>query len=157
MILLILFLLSWMKNIIIESCSMGSWGGDFLGVFIESGRSSSSNSSWVSIFSGILFIRASSYLLIKKKNMWILSIIGRRWAKRFLLFTPNVHGGHFMVKENGKWHFTTMFMVLLLVETTDIILRLIDSAIFSITQDTFIVFTSNIFCGDGFACTFLPC
>ena len=78
-----------------------------------------------------------------------------RYAKKFLRFTENVHGGHFVVKESGKWHFTTMFMVLLLVEATDIIFA-VDSipAAFSITQDPFIVFTSNIFAVMGLRALF---
>lgn len=67
-------------------------------------------------------------------------------AKKYLPFTTNHHNGKFIVKEKGKLHFTILFMIVLLVETTDIIFA-IDSipAAFSITQDPFIVFTSNVF------------
>lgn len=67
-------------------------------------------------------------------------------AKRFLPFTANHHGGKFLFREHGKTYFTSLFMVVLLVEATDIIFA-IDSipAVFSISQNLFIVFTSNIF------------
>ncbi|HET7189224.1 MAG TPA: hypothetical protein VFI52_13805, partial [Gemmatimonadaceae bacterium] len=55
-------------------------------------------------------------------------------------------GKHFFAVENGKRYATPLFLVLLLVETTDLIFA-VDSipAIFGITRDPFIVFTSNIF------------
>lgn len=54
--------------------------------------------------------------------------------------------GEFFVKQSGKWFATSMFVVLVVVETTDIMFAL-DSipAILSITTDPFIVFSSNIF------------
>ena len=69
-----------------------------------------------------------------------------RFAKKYLPFTTNHHGGNFVVVENGKRYFTVLFMIVLLVESTDIIFA-VDSipAAFAITQDPFIVFTSNIF------------
>lgn len=69
-----------------------------------------------------------------------------RFATKYLPFTTNHHGGKFIIKENGKWHFTVLFMIVLLVESTDIIFA-VDSipAAFAITQNPFIVFTSNIF------------
>lgn len=58
------------------------------------------------------------------------------------------HGDHFFVKPEHalRWHATPLFIVLLVIETTDIMFAL-DSipAIFGITSDAFIVFTSNVF------------
>jgi len=67
-------------------------------------------------------------------------------VKRFLPFTTASHEGKFFLKENGKWHATVLFMVIILIESTDIVFA-IDSipAAFSITQNTFVIFTSNIF------------
>ena len=69
-----------------------------------------------------------------------------RLARRALPLTPNYHGQRFWVKEAGKWVATPLFLVLLLVELTDLVFA-IDSipAIFAITRDPFIVFTSNVF------------
>ncbi len=67
-------------------------------------------------------------------------------ARRFLPVTPHFHGGHFFVREHGRLHATPLFLVLLIVETTDVMFAL-DSipAVIAITRNEFIVFTSNIF------------
>jgi tellurite resistance protein TerC len=67
-------------------------------------------------------------------------------ARKYLPFTPNHHNGKFFVRENGKFYFTSLFLTILLVEATDIIFA-VDSipAVFAISQNLFIVFTSNIF------------
>ncbi len=69
-----------------------------------------------------------------------------RLARRVVPSTPNYDGEKFFTRENGKWLATPLFMALVLVEFTDLIFAL-DSipAIFAITRDPFIVFTSNIF------------
>jgi TerC family integral membrane protein len=55
-------------------------------------------------------------------------------------------GAHFFVHENGKWLATPLLAVLVLVETSDVLFAL-DSipAVFGVTKDPFIVYTSNIF------------
>lgn len=60
--------------------------------------------------------------------------------------THEIRGEHFFVKENGKHYITPLFFALIIIETMDVIFAL-DSipAIFLITQDVFIVYTSNIF------------
>lgn len=68
-------------------------------------------------------------------------------VKKFLPFTTTTdHQGKFFLKENGRWHATVLFMIILIIESTDIVFA-IDSipAAFSITQNTFVIFTSNIF------------
>ncbi len=69
-----------------------------------------------------------------------------RLARKFIPVTPHFHGGHFFVRVQGKRHATPMFLVLLIVETTDVMFAL-DSipAVIAITRNEFIVFTSNIF------------
>jgi tellurite resistance protein TerC len=69
-----------------------------------------------------------------------------RFARRTIPSTNNFDGHHFFLKENGRWLATPLFMALLLVEASDVIFAL-DSipAIFAVTRDPFIVFTSNIF------------
>ncbi|HEU4954525.1 MAG TPA: TerC family protein [Gemmatimonadales bacterium] len=69
-----------------------------------------------------------------------------RFARRFLPLTPRYHGQRFWVRESGRWVATPLFLVLLLVEFTDLVFA-IDSipAIFAVTQDPFIVYTSNVF------------
>jgi TerC family integral membrane protein len=68
------------------------------------------------------------------------------WVKRHLKLTPDYRGEKFWVVENGVRVFTPLFLVLVMIELSDLIFA-VDSipAIFAITTDPFIVFTSNIF------------
>ncbi|ODU39098.1 MAG: hypothetical protein ABS92_13565 [Thiobacillus sp. SCN 63-374] len=68
------------------------------------------------------------------------------WIKRRLPLTPDYRGEKFWVTENGVRAFTPLFLVLVMIELSDLIFA-VDSipAIFAITTDPFIVFTSNIF------------
>lgn len=69
-----------------------------------------------------------------------------KFFKRFFPVTQQLHGDRFFVKLDGKRHLTPLFLVLVLIETTDLIFA-VDSipAILAITQDQFIVYTSNVF------------
>ena len=69
-----------------------------------------------------------------------------RLARKFLPVTNHFEGGNFFTRVAGKLHATPMFIVLLVVETTDVMFAL-DSipAVIAITRNEFIVFTSNIF------------
>jgi tellurite resistance protein TerC len=69
-----------------------------------------------------------------------------RWFKKLRPVTPEYRGDKFFVRENGIRMATPLFVVLLLVEFTDLIFA-VDSipAIFAVTQDAFIVYTSNVF------------
>lgn len=75
------------------------------------------------------------------ENNWLIKI----FIKYFKL-KPDYDGRKFFIKENGKLYITTMFLTLLLVESSDIVFA-IDSipAIIAITRDTFIIISSNIF------------
>jgi tellurite resistance protein TerC len=72
--------------------------------------------------------------------------IALRLLKRVMPITKDYRGAKFFVVENGKRMATPLFAVLLCVEVTDVIFA-VDSipAIFAITTDTFIVYTSNVF------------
>ncbi len=69
-----------------------------------------------------------------------------RFFRRVLPVTSTEHGHDFLVREDGKWMLTPLAICLLIVETTDLLFAL-DSipAIFAITTDPFLVFTSNVF------------
>lgn len=68
------------------------------------------------------------------------------WVKRRMRLTPDYRGEKFWVRENGVHVFTPLFLVLVMIELSDLVFA-VDSipAIFAITTDPFIVFTSNIF------------
>lgn len=69
-----------------------------------------------------------------------------RWFKRLMPVTADFRGSRFFVMENGVRHATPLFVVLILVEISDVIFA-VDSipAIFAVTTDPFIVYTSNVF------------
>ena len=119
----------------------------FRGIFIGAGAFIIHQFYWVLyIFGGILLYTGIKLLQGKKeehvdfKNSKII-----RFAHKILPFTDSHHGGKFFFRENGKFYFTSLFMVVLMVESTDIIFA-VDSipAVFAISQNLFVVFTSNI-------------
>ncbi len=69
-----------------------------------------------------------------------------RWFKRLMPVTADYRGDKFFVREKGVLSATPLFVVLLLVEISDLIFA-VDSipAIFAVTKDPFIVYTSNVF------------
>ena len=69
-----------------------------------------------------------------------------RFARRMIPATSEYHGKKFFIKEAGRWLATPLLLVLVAIEATDVVFA-VDSipAIFAITEDPFIVYTSNIF------------
>lgn len=120
----------------------------FRGIFIGAGVVMIEKFAWILYIFGVLLIYTGIKLFTDKKEEHIDFEKNKvvRLARRFLPFTVNHHNGKFFVKEHGKFLFTSLFLIVLLVEVTDIIFA-IDSipAVFSITQHPFIIFTSNIF------------
>lgn len=103
--------------------------------------------SWVVLIAGIFLILTGVKILFApegQKDPGDNPVI--KLAKKWIPMTPKIHGDHFFVKENGAWLATPLFLALLFIEFTDIVFA-IDSvpAIFAITKEPFIVFTSNIF------------
>lgn len=92
------------------------------------------------IFTGIKMIFHKDELIEPDKNPLV------RLFKKFFPVTDEAHGGKFFMKLNGRTYATSLFIVLLMVEFTDLIFA-VDSipAILAITNDTFIIFTSNVF------------
>jgi tellurite resistance protein TerC len=69
-----------------------------------------------------------------------------RWMRGHLNLTPSFHGERFWITQDGVRWFTPLFVVMVLIGITDVVFA-VDSipAIFAITEDPFIVMTSNIF------------
>lgn len=67
-------------------------------------------------------------------------------ATKYFKFHPGFHGNHFFIKKNSKVYITSLFLTLLIIESSDIIFA-VDSipAVIAITRDEFIIITSNIF------------
>ena len=76
-------------------------------------------------------------------------------CRRYLPITKTEQGGLFFFRENGKLLFTPLFLVIVLIETTDLIFA-VDSipAAFAITQNEFLIYTSNIFAVMGLRAMF---
>lgn len=120
----------------------------FRAIFILAGAYIVHQFHWVLYIFGIILMYTGISLFKDKKEEHVDFDNNKllRAAHKFLPFTKNHHGGKFFAKENGKIRFTSLFLIMLLVEETDIIFA-VDSipAVFSISQNTFIIFTSNIF------------
>ena len=117
-------------------------------ILIFLGEALISNFHWVLyIFSAFLVYTGAKMVLPEKeekkelKDTKLYAVLSK-----FFHVTHEIRGEHFFVKENGKHYITPLFFALLIIETMDVIFAL-DSipAIFLITQDVFIVYTSNIF------------
>ncbi len=98
------------------------------------------------IFGGFLILTGLKMMFAQEKAIDPEANPLIRLFKRFMPVTPSFHGKQFFVRENGRWAATPLFIALLFLEMTDIIFA-VDSvpAIFAITSEPMIVFTSNIF------------
>ncbi len=129
----------------------------FRGVFIFAGAILIAEWHWILyafgvflIYSGIKIYFEDSDEKIDPEQNPILKL-----CRRYLPITKDEMGGRFLVNENGKWVFTPLFLVVILVETTDLIFA-VDSipAAFAITQNEFLIYTSNIFAVMGLRAMF---
>ena len=98
------------------------------------------------VFGAILLFTAVRLLFATEEEIDVEGKWVVRMARRFLPVTYRYHGARFFVRENGRLMATPLFIVLVLVETTDVLFAF-DSipAVFGVTHDPFIVFSSNIF------------
>ena len=101
--------------------------------------------SWTIYLFGGFLIFSGLKMLFEKEHVENAESKLEKWIGKIITIKKDVLSGHFFVMENGKRYATTLFLVLILVEFTDLIFAL-DSipAIISITPDPFIVFSSNI-------------
>ncbi len=116
-------------------------------IFIFAGVALIQKFHWmIYVFGVFLVITGLKMLFEKDKTMDVEQNPVVKFMRRYLRLTPHYHHDHFYVVENGKRIFTPLFIVLILIESTDLIFA-IDSipAILAITPDPFIVFTSNVF------------
>jgi len=117
------------------------------GVFIFAGVALMEAFHWLFYILGALLI-FTGLKLLKEEDINVKPEEGfiYRTAKRLIPMVPNYHGGKFFVRQNGKLFATPMFLVLIAIETTDLVFAT-DSipAILAITNDPFILITSNVF------------
>jgi tellurite resistance protein TerC len=93
------------------------------------------------VFTGVRMLMSSAAEEEEEVEGWVT-----RWLRKHFPVTDRFHEQHFLVELNGKRFLTPLAVALVLVETTDLIFA-VDSipAIFAITADPFLVFTSNVF------------
>jgi len=122
----------------------------FRGLMIGVGVVLIENFSWITyVFGAFLFYAA--YQMLRSGEHSAVEIEQNstvRLVKRFVPVTRSFYGSQFFIRKMGKWAATPLFVALMVVETTDVMFAF-DSipAIFAITTDPFLVFTSNIFLG----------
>jgi tellurite resistance protein TerC len=117
------------------------------GIMIGAGAALISRFHWLLPAFGIFLVYAGLHMLWKRnKQVHYEKNPLFRFASKHLNVTKNYDGESFFIKENGKLRATPLFLVLLLVEISDVTFAT-DSipAIFGITRDPFIVYTSNVF------------
>ena len=117
------------------------------GIMIALGAELIEHFSWVMYLLGAFLIYAGLHMVFgKKTEVHPEKNKIFRFARKHLRVTHDYEGEHFFVRTAGKLFATPLFLVLLVVEITDLTLA-IDSipAIFGITRDPFIVYTSNVF------------
>ena len=103
--------------------------------------------SWVLyLFGFFLVVTGMRMLVMAEKTPDLEKNPVLKFARHHLRIADGDHGEKFTVMKDGVRHFTPLFLVLILIEVSDLVFA-VDSipAIFAITTDPFIVFTSNIF------------
>lgn len=117
------------------------------GIMIAAGAALIARFHWILPAFGVFLIYTGLHMLWKhgKQVKYERNPIFR-FASTHLRVTPDYHGSRFFIREAGQLFATPLLLVLLVVEITDVTFA-VDSipAIFGITHDPFIVYTSNVF------------
>jgi len=117
-------------------------------IFIFAGIALLEKFSWMIFVFGALLIITGIKMVLRNEDevvdldtKWVVKL-----AKKIFRVTPTFEGNRFFVQKNNQLWATPLFIVLLVVEATDLVFA-VDSipAILAITQDPFIVYTSNVF------------
>ncbi|MCM2350933.1 MAG: TerC family protein [Bacteriovoracaceae bacterium] len=115
--------------------------------FIWAGIAVLEKFSWVIYIFGAFLVFSGIKMLMPQgeehnlEKSWVIT-----WTKKIFPTTPHFHEDKFFIKQNGVWMITPLFITLIFVEFSDLVFA-IDSipAIIGITNDPFLVFTSNVF------------
>jgi len=116
-------------------------------IFIFAGVALLEKFHWtIYIFGGILIFTGIKMLFDKDKKIEPDKNPVIKFFKKIIPTTNELHGDKFFIKQNQKNYATPLFIVLIMIEITDLIFA-VDSipAILAVTQDHFIVYTSNVF------------
>jgi tellurite resistance protein TerC len=109
--------------------------------------------AWLVVkFSFILYFFGAFLIFTSLRMLWSKEQTrdpNRTWAvravRKFFPVTEELHGHHLVIRRDGKWMLTPLMLALVVVEATDLIFA-VDSipAVFAVTRDPFLVFSSNI-------------
>jgi tellurite resistance protein TerC len=116
------------------------------GVFIGAGEALLHRFHWMMYVFGAFLIYTGIKLLFRKEEASDPEDNpALKLAKRYIRTTSEYHGDHFWVIKDGKRYATPLFLVLIVIEMTDVIFA-VDSvpAVLAISHDTFVIYTSNI-------------
>jgi tellurite resistance protein TerC len=116
-------------------------------IFIWAGIAIINKFEWVIYIFGAFLVFSGIKMLLPQaeehdlEKSWVIN-----WTRKIFPTTPEFHDDNFFVKLGGKWTVTPLFITLIFVEFSDLVFA-IDSipAIIGITDDPFLVFTSNVF------------
>jgi len=117
------------------------------GAMIAAGSALIHRFDWIIyVFGGLLLLTAVKMLLASNEEVEPEKNFLVKIARKLYPVTPHFEGERFFTTMNGKRAITPMFLVLLVVESTDVVFA-VDSipAIFAVTTDPFLVYTSNVF------------
>jgi len=119
----------------------------FRAIFIAGGAALLDQFHWVLyVFGGLLVVTGWRMFLHRNEDGDPDRNPVLKLVRRFVPLTDEYHGQRFWVRLSGRWVATPLFTVLVLVETSDIVFA-VDSipAIFAVTREPFLVFSSNAF------------
>jgi tellurite resistance protein TerC len=117
------------------------------GIFIFAGVALINRFHWIVLIFGAFLVYSGIHMLFQKetavdpeKNPIV------KFFRKFLPVTDTIHGNKLFVRQDNKLYATPLFLVLLVIESSDLIFA-VDSipAILAISKDSFIVYTSNVF------------
>jgi TerC family integral membrane protein len=117
------------------------------GIMIGAGAVLIQRFDWIIyVFGGLLLLTAGKLAFSGDQEVDPNRNIVVRYFRRMYPVTDGFRGSHFFVTENGKRAMTPLFLALIVVESTDLLFA-VDSipAVFGVTTEPFLVFTSNIF------------
>jgi tellurite resistance protein TerC len=127
------------------------WG--ILSALLMRGAMIAAGAALLSRFHWIIYVFGAFLVLTGVKLLWARGTATHpensavfRFLRRVIPASPELDGNHFFTKVDGRWLATPLFFALALIEVTDVIFA-VDSipAIFAVTSDPYIVFTSNVF------------
>jgi tellurite resistance protein TerC len=119
----------------------------FRAMFIFAGVALIARFHWVMYILGILLVATGAKLgLGEAERVHPERNVVVRWASRVLPIERSFHGERFTVKTDRGWRFTPLLLVLLAIESTDVMFA-VDSvpAVLAVSRDAFVVYTSNVF------------